>query len=120
MIFLTLAFAMEASPTEPRASATLSADGQYDVQIVPDVAWLSAEVTIDGNATDVGPQQADVPFDVTGSTASIGTLAVQVMAVTTDNRGVTWMFQVEPEILPAGQPDMSGTQDRKRPKWWPF
>ena len=120
MLFLVLAFTTEAAPAEPRASATLSADGQYDVQIFPDVAWLSAEVTVDGNATDVGPQQADVPFDVTGSTASIGTLSVQVMAVTTDNRGVTWMFQVEPEILPAGQPVMSGAQDRKRPKWWPF
>ena len=42
------------------------------------------------------------------------------MAVTTDNRGVTWMFQVEPKILPAPQPDMSGTQDCKKPKWWPF
>ena len=120
MLFLTLAFTTEAAQPEPRATATLSADGQYDVQIVPDVAWLSAEVTVDGNATDVGPQQADVPFDVTGSTASIGTLSVQVMAVTTDNHGVTWMFQVEPEILPAGQPDMSGTEDRKRPRWWPF
>src|SRR4030095_13197599 len=108
MLFLTLAFTTEASDPEPRATATLSADGQYDVQIVPDMAWLSAEVTVDGNATDVGPQQADVPFDVTGSTASIGTLSVQVMAVTTDNHGVTWMFQVEPEILPAGQPDLSG------------
>ena len=120
MLFITFAFAMEASPSEPRASATLSADGQYDVQIFPDVAWLSAEVTIAGDATDVGPQQAGVPFDVTGSTTGIGTLSVQVMAVTTDNHGVTWMFQVEPEILPAGQPVMSGTQDRKRPKWWPF
>jgi hypothetical protein len=120
MLFLVLALSTEAAQPEPRATATLSADGQYDVQIVPDVAWLSAEVTVDGNATDVGPQQADVPFDVTGSTASIGTLSVQVMAVTADNRGVTWMFQVEPEILPAGQPDMSGTQDRKRPRWWPF
>jgi hypothetical protein len=98
MLFLTLVLATEAAQPEPRATATLSADGQYDVQIFPDMAWLSAEVTIDGNATDVGPQQADVPFDVTGSTASIGTLSVQVMAVTTDNRGVTWMFQVEPEI----------------------
>jgi hypothetical protein len=120
MLFLLFALTTEASEPEPRATATLSADGQYDVQIVPDVAWLSAEVTVDGNATDVGPQQADVPFDVTGSTMSIGTLSVQVMAVTTDNHGVTWMFQVEPEILPAGQPDMSGTQDRKRPRWWPF
>ena len=120
MLFFTLALSTADAQPEPRATATLSADGQYDVQIFPDVAWLSAEVTIDGNATDVGPQQADVPFAVTGSTSSIGTLSVQVMAVTTDNRGVTWMFQVEPEILPAGQPDMSGTQDRKRPKWWPF
>ena len=120
MLFFALAIATAAAQPEPRATATLSADGQYDVQIFPDVAWLSAEVTVDGNATDVGPQQADVPFDVTGSTASIGTLSVQVMAVTTDNRGVTWMFQVEPEILPAPQPDMSGSQDRKKPKWWPF
>jgi hypothetical protein len=120
MLLFLFAFTTEAAEPEPRATATLSADGQYDVQIVPDVAWLSAEVTIDGNATDVGPQQADVPFEVTGSTASIGTLSVQVMAVTTDNHGVTWMFQVTPEILPAGQPDMSGTQDRKKPKWWPF
>ena len=120
MLLLAIAIATAAAQPEPRATATLSADGQYDVQIFPDVAWLSAEVTVDGNATDVGPQQADVPFDVTGSTASIGTLSVQVMAVTTDNRGVTWMFQVEPEILPAPQPDMSGNQDRKKPKWWPF
>jgi hypothetical protein len=120
MLFFTLAIAIATAQPEPRATATLSADGQYDVQIFPDVAWLSAEVTVDGSATDVGPQQADVPFDVRGSTASIGTLSVQVMAVTTDNRGVTWMFQVEPEILPAPQPDMSGGQDRKKPKWWPF
>ena len=120
MLFLTFALTTEAAQPEPRATATLSADGQYDVQIVPDVAWLSAEVTVDGSATDVGPQQADVPFGVTGSTTSIGTLSVQVMAVTTDNHGVTWMFQVEPEILPAPQPDMSGAEDRKRPRWWPF
>ncbi len=120
MLFLTFALTTNASVPEPRATATLSTDGQYDVQIVPDVAWLSAEVTVDGNATDVGPQQADVPFVVTGSTASIGTLSVQVMAVTTDNRGVTWMFQIEPEILPADQPDMSGTEGRKKPRWWPF
>ncbi len=71
-----------AAQPEPRATATLSADGQYDVRIVPDVAWLSAEITIDGSATDVGPVEADVPFDVIGSTAKIGTLSVQVMAVT--------------------------------------
>ena len=120
MLFLLLAFTTEAAQPEPHATATLSADGQYEVRIVPDVTWLSAEITVDGNSTDVGLQEADVPFDVTGSTAEIGTLSVRVMAVTTDNRGVTWMFEVEPEILPAGQPDMSGTQDRKRPRWWPF
>jgi hypothetical protein len=120
MLLLVLTFPIEAAEPEPRATATLSADGQYDVRIVPDVAWLSAEITVDGNATDVGPQQADVPFEVTGSTAEIGTLSVRIMAVTTDNRGVTWMFEVEPEILPADQPDMSGTQGHKRPRWWPF
>ena len=68
MLFLVLSFTLEAAQPEPQATATLSADGQYDVRIVPDVAWLSAEITVDGNATDVGPQQADVPFDVTGLT----------------------------------------------------
>jgi hypothetical protein len=120
MLLLSLALATEAAQPEPRATATLSADGQYDVRIVPDVSWISAEITVDGNSTDVGPVHADDPIDVTGSTSSIGTLSVQVMAVTTDNHGVTWMFQIEPEILPAGQPDMSGAQEKRRPRWWPF
>jgi hypothetical protein len=120
MLLLRLFLASAVAQPEPRATATLSADGQYDVRIVPDVGWLSAEITVDGNSTDVGPVQADDPIDVVGTTTKIGTLSVQVMAVTTDNRGVTWTFQVEPEILPAEAPDMSGAASKKRPRWWPF
>jgi hypothetical protein len=120
MHLLLFAIAISAAQPEPRATATLSADGQYDVRIVPDVAWLSAEITVDGNATDVGPVQADDAIDIVGTTSKIGTLTVQVMAVTTDNRGVTWLFQVEPEILPAPAPDMTGGAAKRRPRWWPF
>ena len=51
---------------DPRVSATLAADGQYSIRIIPDSAWSSAELRVlGGETTDLGPAKVDEIVTVT-------------------------------------------------------
>ena len=100
----------------PDVTATLAGDGYYTIRIVPDLAWRSAELTVQGGETaDLGPAQMDVPVVVDGWIESQQLLRVTLAVAGVDGKGRTWMLEVEPFRGPANTPVLT---PKKRP--WPF
>ncbi len=100
----------------PDVTATLAGDGYYTIRIVPDLAWRSAELTVQGGETaDLGPAQMDVPVVVDGWIESQQLLRVTLAVAGVDGKGRTWMLEVEPFRVPANTPVLT---PKKRP--WPF
>ena len=101
---------------DPRVSATLAADGQYSIRIIPDSAWSSAELRVlGGETTDLCPAKVDEIVTVEGWTDEHQSMQITLTAAGADGRGHTWMFDVEPFRTPAKTPDLT---PKRRP--WPF
>lgn len=108
-------------PEHLRPWATLTTDGRYVLELAPAQRWSSAEISVTGAASqDVGPAGPEQPMRIEGWTHAVGTLTISVMAVDAEGRGTTWLFTVDPEVLPATIPDMSGEPIATSPWWWPF
>jgi len=100
----------------PDVTATLAGDGYYTIRIVPDMAWRSAELTVQGGETaDLGPAEVGGPIVVDGWTEGQQLLRVTLAAAGVDGKGRTWMLEVEPFRVPANTPMLT---PKKRP--WPF
>ena len=113
MLAMLLTMAVWASPD---VTATLAGDGYYTIRIVPDLAWRSAELTVQGGETaDLGPAEADGAVVVDGWTESQQLLRVTLAVAGEDGKGRTWMIEVEPFRVPANTPVLT---PKKKP--WPF
>jgi len=100
----------------PDVTATLAGDGYYTIRIVPDVAWRSAELTVQGGETaDLGPAEVGSPLVVDGWTEGQQLLRVTLAVAGVDGKGRTWMLEVEPFRVPANTPLLT---PKKKP--WPF
>lgn len=96
-------------PAPPLAHATLAADGSYDMVIQPPQGWDEAEITVSGDGShDLGAALTDEPVHLSGWTSVRGPLSVTVQAATGNHRGTTWIFTVEPELVPTAPPAMEG------------
>ncbi len=99
----------------PPAEATLSADGHYVLLLRADEAWAAAEVKVDGDgALDLGAVPAGEAVRVEGWVDEPGPLAVRVAAATPDDRGLTWRFFVDPDLVPVASPVPAA----RRVPWW--
>lgn len=105
-----------AGAAPPLAQATLAPDGSYDLLVQPPRGWQEAEITVSGDMShDVGAVGLDEPFRLAGVTSSRGTLDVVVQAVDEEDRGITWLFSVEPELVPLASPRPGeGDEARRR------
>ncbi len=114
-------FAAPQVPVPPHeATATISADGQYTLILLPELAWSAAELSVEGaGSMELGPAADGGRVEVSGVLDRTGTLVVELMAVTPDAQGVSWSFEVEPELLPVAPPDRLPAADKKR-GFWPF
>lgn len=101
---------------DPEVSATLTADGQYTIRVIPDTPWTAGELRVLGGETaDLGPSEAKQIVTVSGWTDSQQALQVTLSVAGTDGKGRTWIMEVEPFRTPAKGPVMT---PKRRP--WPF
>ncbi len=101
---------------EPEVTATLASDGYYTIRIVPEFAWKSAEMVVQGGETaDLGPASKDAPLTVDGWTENQTTMRITLASAGTDGVGRTWMMEVVPFRVPAANPPLTPKQ-----KPWPF
>ena len=99
----------------PLSHATLAPDGTYSLIVQPDTAWAAAEVSVDDDAAwAVGPVEAEMPVRVDGVTSGTGPLHVTVQAATVDDHGVTWSFDVDPELVPVASPHLDRAAGPRR------
>lgn len=99
----------------PLAQATLAPDGSYDLLVQPPRGWQEAEITVSGDgAHDVGAVGLDERLRLAGVTESRGRLEVMVQAVDEDDRGITWVFTVDPELVPLASPGPGGADEARR------
>lgn len=102
------AYAWDPEHTPLEASATQATDGQFTLRLMPGVAWSSAEVSVSGaGSQDLGPNDGLAFVEIEGIRDHIGPLGVDLLAVAADGRGVSWRFEVQPELLPAGKPPVT-------------
>jgi len=89
----------------PRLYATVAPDGQYNLVVEPQVRWMEAEITVRGDdSKDVGPAAPGMPVEVRGWTGRKGSLRVTIQAATHGGLGVTWMLEVDPDMVPVRPP----------------
>ncbi len=99
----------------PLAHVTLAPDGTYDLLLQPPRGWEQAEITVSGDgAHDIGAVDADEPLYLSGVTSGRGEIWVVVQAVDSDEHGITWMFGVDPELVPLGSSPGERLKDSKR------
>lgn len=108
LLLLALSGPVLAAPSDgvaPRAHLMLAPDGSYDLLLQSTRGWDEAEITVSGDGShDVGAVGEDEPFRLEGMTSVQGPLRVTVQAVTPDEHGMTWMFTVDPELVPMRAP----------------
>lgn len=109
------AMAWDPAHTPLEASATLAADGSFTLVLLPEQAWTVAELSVRGDgAYDLGPSDGNDLVEVAGVLDGIGPLWVELVAVTPDAQGVSWSFEVQPELLPVAPPELGPATDGKR------
>ena len=96
-----------AQATPPEASAIISSDGQYSLILQPSVSWQEAEISISGDgAEDYGPAELGSELRIEGVLDKPGVLWVSVQAAINETTGMSWVFSVDPEVVPASSPRM--------------
>jgi len=107
--------AWDPAHTPLEASATLASDGSFTLLLRPDQAWSQAELTVGGDGFhDLGPSDGTAPVQVAGVVDGVGPLWVELAAVTPQQHGVSWSFQVQPELLPVAAPPVDLTDVGRR------
>lgn len=107
--------AWDPAHTPLEASATLASDGSFTLLLRPDQAWSQAELTVGGDGFhDLGPADGTAPIEVAGVVDELGPLRVELAAVTPQQHGVSWSFQVQPELLPVAAPPVELTDLGRR------
>jgi len=108
-----LAWDPEHTPLE--ASATLAPDGSYTLVMLPEGPWSQASLSVSGDGSfELGPTDGSAPVEVQGVRDQQGPLWVQLDAVTPDDHGISWSFEVQPELLPTPAPDMPPRAGHRR------
>jgi hypothetical protein len=100
--------------TGPRLYATVAPDGQYNLVVEPWEQWTDAEITVRGDdSRDVGPAAPGMPVEIRGWTGLKGSLRVTIYAAIQGGPGVTWMLEVDPDLVPVRPPlvPLPGVQD---------
>lgn len=111
---LPAALAWDPAHTPLEASATLAADGTFTLHLLPEQAWTSAELTVSGDGSHaLGPADGTAPVTVAGVRDGLGPIQVDLVAVTADLKGVSWSFEVQPELLPVAAPESAPAEGRK-------
>jgi len=106
--------ALAAAPA-PSVEALVTPDGAYVLRVSPEQAWLSAEVSVAGAAaSDVGPQGVGAELVVEGDLPQPGTMWITVSAALSDSHGVSWVFSVEPQVVPMKSPRMRRLAEERR------
>ena len=107
--------AWDPAHTPLEASATLAADGTFTLLLLPDQPWKAAELTISGDGShDLGPSDGTAPVEIAGVRDGLGPLWVELVVVTADDHGVSWSFEVQPELVPVRAPASSPAEGKKR------
>lgn len=107
--------AWDPAHTPLEASATLSADGAFTLLLLPGTPWKAAELTVSGDGShDLGPSDGTAPVEVAGVREGLGPIRVELVAVTPDDHGVSWSFEVQPELLPVQAPASPPAEGKKR------
>jgi hypothetical protein len=89
----------------PTLSATLAPDGTCTLIVQPDAAWVSAELSVNGEpAILLGPAAADAPLRVELRTDPSAVLPVSLTAVDAAGHGHTWQLEVVPQSVPLRLP----------------
>ena len=102
-----LPMAWDPDHTPLEASATLAPDGTFTLMLIPEGPWTQASLSVSGDGSfDLGPADASAPVEIQGVRDDLGPLQVQLDAVLPDAHGVSWSFEVQPELLPTPAPPM--------------
>lgn len=121
LLWTAMAQALAAAPA-PEAEAMISPDGAFVLRLSPAQSWTSAEVSVVGaTGEDVGAREAGAAFSVEGDLETPGTLWVTVNAALGDAHGVSWVFSVDPQVVPMKSPRMTRLKAeprRCRLLWW--
>lgn len=119
MVWISTALA--AAPA-PSVEAMVSPDGAYVLRLSPAQSWVAAEVSVSGGVSaDVGAHEAGSSFSVEGALSAPGTMWITVNAALNDAHGVSWVFSVEPQVVPMRSPRMERLRrEPRRRQWWPF
>lgn len=105
---LLISIVARAAAPAPEVEAMVSTDGAYVVRLSPAQPWLAAEVTVSGAVSeDVGAQEAGGAFSVEGDLPEPGTMWITVSAALSDTHGASWVFSVEPQVVPMQSPKMT-------------
>jgi hypothetical protein len=89
----------------PTLSATLAPDGACTLIVQPDAAWVSAELSVNGEpAILLGPAAADAPLRVELRTDPSAVLPVSLTAMDAAGHGHTWQLEVVPQSVPLRLP----------------
>ena len=104
-----------ATAPPPVAHVSLAPDGSYDLVFQAPQGWQEAEITVSGDRShDVDAALTDELVRLEGVTSSRGPIRITVQAATTDHRGVTWQFSVDPELVPMPAPELGEPAGRGR------
>lgn len=117
LLLLRPAFAQDggSAPDLPSVEAIRSPDGAYTLILVAPVAWTGAEVSVAGtDAVDLGPAKASQVVRVNGWTSNSGPLTITIRVALSSHHGVTWQFQVDPQIVPNRTPALEHSAPSKR------
>lgn len=112
---------VRAAAPAPSVEALMSPDGDYVLEVRPSQQWHAAEVSVrGGGAENVGAQAQDAVLLVEGSVSSPGLMWVTVNAALDDDHGASWVFGVEPQVVPINSPRLTRLQQdgRRRCRWF--
>ena len=105
-----------APPSAPISEAIISPDGAYELTIQPQQPWLAAEVSVAGDrAVDVEAAESGAAIQIAGELSGTGPLWITVTAALDAAHGVTWVYAIDPEVVPVLPPKMRRLTRREIP-----
>ncbi len=112
-------YAWDPQNTPLEATATQTTDGRFTLRLLPGLAWSEAELAVNGaGAQDLGPSDGLAAVEIDGIRDAVGPMAVDLQVMALDGRGVSWRFEVQPELIPIGElPKLAqdaGSKKRRR------
>lgn len=109
-------FAFDPEHTPLEASATQASDGRFTLRLLPGLAWSEAELSVNGaGSQDLGPTDGLAAVEIDGIRDAMGPMSVDLQVMALDGRGVSWRFEVQPELIPVGElPKVAPTGEKKK------